>query len=616
MKHPRLTTSLSLGILSIVMLANPRLHGQSAIFVNGQGGPSVGVSVGATAVLDVVGPASQPFALGIGFQSTNIATLYGNLGFDPLDPQSFIFLDGFDPTHPNHAISFLSVTGLFTLFATPYQSGLGPTFHTQALILDPGSLEGAVLTSPIAVSSITPPPTITSASPNYSSVGGTLFINGSNFDPNPTGNVVRIADVVCPILNTGQGWIMASIPNNARSGAVSVTTSAGVGGGDDNNVHTWCAIATTPIQEGTEPAVFTQPTTILGLIGQPGESDLFTIHADAGKEIYAEVYSWDPNTQSITGTINSANFFFDTTVKILRNGTPVASDDDSGPHLNAGIGLDASPAHFIADETGEYQIFVDSYLSLGSGWYLLVCGTRDPVQTNMSIVSMHPNVVRPGDVVQAYVAGVTGGLPSEFTLDVNGVTVPVDQVLPGRIDFTVPFTGVESGAVNVSTSTDATNHLHNDMNAWLTVINPVLTPEAAIAAPLNAGDSVYGQISSMLGPPFYQVGSVAASDLFAFSATAGASYSFEVVAFDDATGRAVTGAFLIPGFLDPEVRIYDGTTMLLSDGSGGPGLNPLIGGTVTPAWTAPVSKTYTVEVSSLFAITQGSYILNIRQVSP
>jgi len=602
----------------MLVLGSAQLHGQSAIFVNGQAGYSVGVSVGATAVLDVVGPASQPFALGIGFQASSIPTPFGPLGFDPFDPQSFIFLDGFDSDHPNHLISFLSVTGTFTLFATPYQTGpAGQTFYTQALVLEPGSIEGAALTDPIAVSAVSPPPVVTSATPNYSSPGGNLFINGANFDPSGAGNIVKVGDVVCPVLNSGQDWLFVHLPANVRSGAVSVTTASGTGGGDGNNVHTWCAVASNPITEGTQPAVINETTTILGLIAAVGEKDTFTMQANAGEEIYAEVYSWDPNTQSITGTINSANFFFDVSLRILRNSVPVARDDDSGPHLNAGIGLYGGRTQFIADQSGQYEIEVDTYLSLGTGWYMLIMGTRAPTQADLHVVSLHPNVARPGDTVQCYVSGVLGGSPSEYTLDVGGVTIPVDGIIPGRIDFTMPHTQVNSGPVNLIGPTEATNHIINDMHAWLAVINPDLQHEQSLSGPLQAGDTVYGQVTSLLNaPPFYQPGSTAAIDTFAFSATAGIAYTIEVTAFDDATGRAVSGAFLVPGFLDPEIRVLDGILPLTTDGSGGPGLNALIGGSSTAPWVAPQSKTYYIEVSSLFSITQGSYLLNIRQAMP
>lgn len=607
MKQSRIGSSLFASAVCALLLACTSAAQTPQVLVDGQGTGPVGVSVGATAVLDVVGPATQAFALGIGFQPATIVTQSGTLGFDPQDPASFIFLDGFDPSHPNYAISFLSVLGQFTMFATPFQNGSsGNSFWTQALVMDPSHPEGIVLSNTVQVTSVQPPPTVTSTAPNYSAAGGMVYVNGSDFDQNPQNNVVMVGDHPCAVMNGGSDWIFSQLPMDARSGPMSVTTSAGTGGGNQNSVHTWCAVITTPYNEGNHPSLITDTTTVVGLIAAPGENDLYTMQVNAGEEIFVEVYSWDTNTQSITGTINSVNAFFDPTVRIIRNNVPVATDDDSGPHLNAGIGIYGGNNHFIADATGEYVIEVDAFLGLGTGWYMIVMGTRTPISAPLSVVSLHPNVARPGDTVQAYVSGVTGGDPSQYTLDVGGVQIPVTNALPGRLDFVVPWNaGVISGAVNISTATESTSHIDNDMQAWLCVITNNLIQESNYVAPLMPGDSLYGQLSNGIE-----------TDVYLFSAQAGASYFIEVSSFDDATGRVRTAGFLIPGPLDPELRIMDGGTVLASDGAGGPGLNALLGGTNTGPFVAPQTSWYTIQVSSLFGISWGSYILNIRQLSP
>ena len=69
--------------------------------------------------------------------------------------------------------------------------------------------------------------------------------------------------------------------------------------------------------------------------------------------------------------------FFDKGLEVIH--VPVAADGDSGPHLNAGIGIHNGEIRFIADETGEYVIEVDGFLGLGFGWYMVVMGTRTPL---------------------------------------------------------------------------------------------------------------------------------------------------------------------------------------------------------------------------------------------
>jgi len=600
------TTLILLGVMMILWSA--RSPGQSAqVLVNGDATGPAQVSLGATAVLDLVGPPTQAFALGIGFYPAAIPTSSGTLGIDPWDPTTFIFLNGFDPSHPHHGLSFLSVVGQFTLFATPFQGGPdGFSIWTQGLVVDPTHPEGVVLTNTLEVTSVRPPPEVTQASPNYSAAGGTLYLHGSNFDSIPENNTVKIGDLPCAVLSGSAHWLLVEVPLNARSGPVSVTTSSGTGGGNPDKVHTWCAVATTPYDEGHHPALITETTTVIGLVAAPGERDFYPISANAGEEIFAEVYSWDTNSERITGSINSVNVYFDASVRIIRNNIPVAADGDSGPHQNAGIGIHNGKVNFIADETGEYVIEVDGFLGVGFGWYMVVIGTRAPLPAPLHVVSLHPNVARPGDVVHAYVAGVVGGDPTQYNLDVGGIQIPVTHAAPGRLDFVLPWdTGAISGPVNVSTASDATLHVEDEMQAWLCVITTDLRSESLQTSPLSPGDSLYGQLATS--------GEV---DAYEFSAIAGESYFIEVSSFDDTTGRVRNVGFLFPGPLDPELRILDAETVLTGDTSGGPGLNALIGGATTPAFVAPASKTYTIQVSSLFGISWGSYIINLRPLAP
>jgi len=50
--------------------------------------------------------------------------------------------------------------------------------------------------------------------------------------------------------------------------------------------------------------------------------------------------------------------------------------------------------------------------------------------------------------------------------------------------------------VNVSTATDTTSHVDDDMQAWLCVISNNLMSEANHVSPLSPGDSLHGQLSN------------------------------------------------------------------------------------------------------------------------
>jgi hypothetical protein len=516
-------------------------------------------------------------------------------------------LNGFDPRHPRYATSFLSVAGSLTLFATPFQHPpAGQRFWTQSLIADPSHPEGAALTSTIEVVSVDSPPVVSGAVPNVSSAGNSLFITGQWFNQDPSLNAVLIGDIPTAVMTVSPDFLLVSLPAWVRSGPITVSTPAGTGGAMLHNPTTWCAIGNTPVLEAAAPPVLSGLTTIIGRLDFPTELDRYLIHAEAGEEIFAELYSWDPNTQQITGATNTANGYFDAHLRIYGGGFPVVEDDDSGPHLNAGIGIYGGENFFVADVTGTFEIEVSSYLALGFGHYMLIVGTRPPGSMPVAVNALHPNAATVGQVIHAYVTGFTSLDPSMYTVGIGSLTVPAISVVPGRISFQVPA-GTVSGPVNVFGPNGSTNHLTSRMPSWLSIIDPSFYFETNLPDALMPGESVYGTITP-----------TAKTDIYPFHATVGRSYMIEVCAVDASRGHLVTGGFLSASPLDPDIRITPHNASLpvfLSDGNGGPGFNALIGGPTTPAWVAPHSGIFDVHVSAFFNISNGAYFLSIRDVT-
>ncbi|MAG34201.1 MAG: hypothetical protein CL908_25255 [Deltaproteobacteria bacterium] len=591
----------------LLSMVAPTTAQSSQIFVDGQNVGPVDVPLGAVAVFDLSGPASQPFLWVIGLSSYNLNTPYGTLGVDPWASDSVWWFNGFNPSHFNYAVSNLPVTGTFTWFDVPFPTPpSGENFHTQAWVLDPTHPEGAVLTNTIEVVSVDGPPLIEGTQPNYGQAGSAILVTGQNFSPVGELTTVKVGDTVCPSLAGETSWVTALLPLDVESGPVTIETAGGTSGGNVHDVTSWCASITTPILEQNAPAVSVGRTTIIGGIAVQGERDQYQIHCEEGDELFCEVYAWDPNTQMITGSSNTANPFFDPTIRILSGPVPIAEDDDSGPQLNAGIGIFGGTVWFVADQTADYTVEIDTYLNLGFGNYILIMGTRSPGVQAIGVTSLQPNVARVGDTVNLYASGVNGGLPSEYTVWIGTTPVVPTAVQAGRIDFVVP-TGANSEQVNITGPLGTSVHPTNRIQSWLSVINPAMYFAGTHTSPIQPGDTVHGTILTGTIP-----------DDFTFDVIGGNLYSIEVTAFDNATGRAVTGGFLGPNPLDPDIRVTDPSTgaVLITEGNGGPGFNAWIGSPTSPAFVAPFTGTLALRVQAFFGVSTGSYIINIRDVTP
>lgn len=96
----------------------------------------------------------------------------------------------------------------------------------------------------MVVNITTPPPVLISCSPYGGPVGGVLNIRGSNFSRVASENVVRIGDLICPVIKVmDTGTLLVRIPNWGSEGAGSMTIPLTItvnGVPSKNHLSFWC----------------------------------------------------------------------------------------------------------------------------------------------------------------------------------------------------------------------------------------------------------------------------------------------------------------------------------------------------------------------------------------
>ena len=562
-----------------------------------------------TVPVEIFGQPNAPFAVAVGFAPAALSTPYGELGVS-FSQGGFLALDGFDPQHPCYSESFLDDSGyqsfemvLFTVNNTPGQQ---LTFWTQCIAADVTAAAGYALGNTIEVQEHMPPPIVFMNTPNYAAEGGVLNISGATSSPDAALNVVTIGTMPCPVIAASTNCITVEIPVGTTSAPVSVSTPWGVFSGNTNAINAWCAIINGVVGEHQAPVLTSGYMTIQGCIPWAGSVDSYTVHATAGQEIYAECYSYDPNTGMLTGGSNSANLYFDPVLEIRHGSVDLFFDDDSGPLTSAAIGLPWGGNGFVADVEADYEVRVRSVFTSFVGHYILVVGVRTPVNMPMRVHSVYPNLARPGDFVSVWCSNTVPGVLEGHFIHAFGQTLPASGVVAGRMEFQIP-TGAMSGPISITTPF-GTSAVDNDrMGAWITVIQP------------NLAWAVEGQISSTSASTTW-FGTLELSsdyDVYRVQIRANRLYRVEVYAFDSVQTRVMTSTFVMGHPADPDLRIVPATfntPILAMDSSSGPGLNALIGSYLTPFYSNPQDTYVDVVVLSWFMASSGDYLLNIVEL--
>lgn len=563
------------------------------------------------ATTEIFGASSAPVALAVGFVPASIATAFGELGIS-FALGGFLVLDGFDQLHPFHSDSFLDANGYLSFeavfFSTVNMLGQQVTFWTQCAAADPAAAAGFTLGNTVEVQEHTPVPVVFTNSPNYAAEGGILTITGANFSNDIGLNVVTIGDMPCNVTYATSTTLGVEIPLGCTSGPVTVSTPWGVCNGHTNAINSWCAIINGVVTPEQAPVLTSGYMTIQGFIPYSGFVDTFTVHALAGQEIYAECYSYDPNTGMLTGGSNSSNLYFDPVLEIRHGTVDLFFDDDSGPLTGAAIGLPWGSSGFVADMEADYQVRVRTVFTGFTGHYLLKIGVRTPVNMPMRVHSVYPNLVRPGDFVSVWCSNTIPGVLEGHFVNAFGQTLPAAGVVAGRMDFQVPA-GARSGPVSITTPFGTSPMDTDRMSAWLTVLQDTMAWEIEGQTPtVTTSTTWFGSLAMNWDHDVYRV-----------QIRANHHYRIEVYAFDALQTRVMTSTFAMGYPVDPDLRLLPAqlsTPILAMDSSSGPGVNALIGSSLTPYYTNSQNTYIDVWVLSWFMGSYGDYLLNIVESPP
>ncbi len=567
--------------------------------------PQVAVGIELFAQPDV------PFALLVAMAPAATATPYGTFGLD-WNANGFVALNGFDPQHPFHAESWLDQSGYFNLTTEIFSEAHVPAeqiqIWAQTISPDVTAPNGYILSNVVQVNEHTPPPQVILNTPNMVAQGGVLTITGQHFASAPYFNIVTIGNCLCNVLSSSGSVIAVEVPVTCNSGPVMVSTPWGNSGSNPNAINSWVAVLNSVVSEAQAPVVSSGFATVQGYIFTAQSPDSFTVHAQPGQEIYAECYSFDPNTGMLTGGSNSANQYFDPVLEIRRGELTLCFDDDSGPLTSAAFGVQSGINSFVADIEADFTVRVRAVFTIFSGHYILKYGVREPLNMPMRVHGVHPNIVRAGDQVTVWCSHTVPGQTAGHLVHAFGQDIVPDAVGYGSMQFTVPA-GAQSGPVSVSTPSGSSQMDMDRMCAYLTVIQNQFTFAVEGQIPVSTSSLTYfGTISNSFD-----------YDVFRIVTKAGHDYRFEVYAYDGPETRVMTSTWAVPNPLDPDLRVTPGgftSPILAMDSGSGPGLNAQIGNALSPYYHATSDTTIDLWLMPWFMGSWGDYMLTIVEIAP
>ncbi len=162
----------------------------------------------------------------------------------------------FDSVASKNEVTFNGVTATVTAASTTSLTATVPSGATTGPIAV--TTRGGTATSATNFTVVSAPPTITSFSPTSGHLGTLLTVTGTNFDPTPSGNQVRIGGVLVAVQSATSTQLVVLVPTGVASGLIAVTTPGGSAqSASAFTVIAMTALTVTPAQ-ATLPVVSSQ----------------------------------------------------------------------------------------------------------------------------------------------------------------------------------------------------------------------------------------------------------------------------------------------------------------------------------------------------------------------
>ncbi|HEX6047587.1 MAG TPA: IPT/TIG domain-containing protein [Pyrinomonadaceae bacterium] len=452
---------------------------------------------------------------------------------------------GFDSTPGNNTVTFNGTAAAVTSSSATQIVTSVPAGATTGLITITTSAGADSSDVPFVVG--TNGPIITGFTPNIGTSGTTVTVTGQNFEPVPYNNRLRFNGTLADITTATATSISTTVPTNATSGKISVTTVMGEGVSADDFF--------------IPPSPYTAADVEMTARMAIGETKLVTINtANKIALILFDGVAGQKVSLQMTGvTISSSS------VTILNpNGTTFASLGNVG---TSGGFIDTG----TLGTTGTYSIVVDP-ASTNTGSMTLNLFNVVNVSATITAGGTTPiTIVTPGQNAEVTFSGVTG---QHVSLTISGVTVP------GTTGYTVKN---PDGSTLASTFLSAAGFLEIPYLPATGTYTIVVDPQAAntgnIVLTLNDATDATNTIT-VGGSAVVITTTVAGQNArLAFTGTAGQRISINApttfstcwtLAILNPDGTTLTSIFSCGStiFMDPQQLPTSGTYTILLDPSG------------------------------------------------
>lgn len=367
---------------------------------------------------------------------------------------------------------------------------------------------------------VPPPPAITGFLPTEATEGQDVTIDGSNFDPNPAGNVVQFNGVAATVTTSSASQIMVKVPAGASTGKITVMASGQT------------SLSTTDFTVRPAPAITSfspgsggvnQHVTILGTNFDPDPADnLVKFNGTVANIVSA-------NATKIVAKVATGTTTGPITVQV---GTPVATSAGNFTFLAAPAVFNFSPASTYVGE----QVTIDgaNFDPVAGNNVVDFNGTLATVDsaTNIKIVARVPAGATDGPI-SVTVNGVKASSVGAF----NVTTAPAPAIT--SFEPSSAFTGQEViiHGSNFSGTVASNAVRFNGVAATVTAATPtqlkVTVPANALSGPIQVTVAALTGTSPTnftfipppsiinFNPPATSVGQLVTINGSGFNATAG-----------------------------------------------------------------------------------------------
>jgi YD repeat-containing protein len=421
---------------------------------------------------------------GGGGTSISISAISPDQG--PVGTQVTISGSGFSPTASLDSVSFNGATATITsATATQIVASVPSGATSGSVIVTSESAQTNAVT--FTVTAATGSPSITGFTPGIGSAGTPITVSGTNFEANPSGDVLSVGGIVAPITSATTTTINSAVPNLANTGPISVTTSAGRAV-SSNDFYVPPAGYTAPNVSITgQISVGGPPVTANFTSG--GSTSMYAFQGSAGQQVSLSAWDSDLYYPVISILNPDGSTLASTTIALGSSYIGVQTLPATGTYtvfVNAGpsTGDVTLQLYDATNEAGSIVIggsAVTSIVDPGQNVYLTFSGTAGQ---QLSLSTWSSNL----DYPVISILNPDGSTLASTTIALGSSYIPA-QTLPTTGNYTVFVdTGSEGGSITIQ--------LYNATNITTA---PIVVGGPQISETMNPGQNVYLTFSGTAG---------------------------------------------------------------------------------------------------------------------